>query len=97
VLYLTQLGTDAKEFKPERWLNNEGSLRKESQIKFPAFHAGPRICLGQNLATQEAVSILTLLVRQFDFEMTPGQEIGYADSLTLPMKNGLKVRVRSRK
>jgi cytochrome P450 len=89
-------GTDAKEFKPERWLDDQGSLIKASQIKFPAFHAGPRTCLGQNLATQEAVGILTLLVRQFDFDAITGQEIVYADSLTLPMKNGFKVRVKNR-
>jgi cytochrome P450 len=75
-------------------MDEEGSLRKESQIKFPAFHAGPRVCLGQNLATQEAVSVMTLLVREFDFEMMPGQEITYLDSVTLPMKNGLKFRVK---
>lgn len=85
----------------------DGALRKESQIKFPAFNAGPRICLGQNLATQvcscdfkliceqEAVTVLTLLVRAFDFEMLPDQEITYIDSLTLPMKNGLKVKVHN--
>jgi cytochrome P450 len=89
-------GTDAKEFKPERWLDDQGSLIKASQIKFPAFHAGPRTCLGQTLATQEAVGLLTLLARKFDFEAIPGQDIVYADSLTLPMKHGFKVRVASR-
>ena len=32
-------GNDAKQFIPERWLNN-GS--KPSQFKFISFHAGPR-------------------------------------------------------
>jgi cytochrome P450 len=40
-------GADAKEFKPERWINEEGELRRESQGKWPAFHAGPRVCLGK--------------------------------------------------
>ena len=91
------VGSDAKEFRPERWLDVDGRLQKESQIKFPAFHAGPRICLGQNLATQEAVSIITLLVREFDLAPVEGQEVTYTDSLTLPMKDGFKVRVSKRR
>lgn len=33
-------GPDAKEYKPERWLEGD----KASPTKFPAFHAGPRTC-----------------------------------------------------
>lgn len=40
-------GADAKEFKPERWIDDQGELRRESQGKWPAFHAGPRVCLGK--------------------------------------------------
>lgn len=39
-------GPDAKQFKPERWITPEGELRRESQGQWPAFHAGPRTCLG---------------------------------------------------
>lgn len=39
-------GPDAKEFRPERWITPEGELRRESQGQWPAFHAGPRVCLG---------------------------------------------------
>ncbi|CAO3633950.1 unnamed protein product [Cunninghamella echinulata] len=40
-------GADATEFKPERWINADGGLVRESQGKWPAFHAGPRVCLGK--------------------------------------------------
>ena len=39
-------GADAKDFKPERWITNDGQLVRESQGKWTAFHAGPRVCLG---------------------------------------------------
>jgi cytochrome P450 len=41
-------GPDAEEFKPERWIDEKGSLKKENQFKWPVFKAGPRICLGMN-------------------------------------------------
>lgn len=41
-------GPDAKEFKPERWLDEKGGLRREDSFKYPAFNAGPRICLGMD-------------------------------------------------
>ena len=37
-------GPDAKSFKPERWLQENGDLKRESAGRWPAFHAGPRIC-----------------------------------------------------
>lgn len=30
-------GPDAEEFKPERWLDEKGSLKKENQYKWPVF------------------------------------------------------------
>lgn len=40
-------GPDAKVFRPERWITQEGELKRESQGQWPAFHAGPRVCLGK--------------------------------------------------
>jgi fatty acid omega-hydroxylase len=40
-------GADAKEFKPERWINENGDLNRFSQGQWPAFHGGPRVCLGK--------------------------------------------------
>lgn len=48
-------GQDALEYKPERWLDPK-SLKQISSdpFKFIPFSAGPRICLGQNFAYNEA-------------------------------------------
>ena len=51
-------GPDAKEFKPERWLENEAGLTPQSK-EIPGFHHfftfndGPRICLGKLFAVAE--------------------------------------------
>ncbi|KAJ3338924.1 hypothetical protein HDU93_008903 [Gonapodya sp. JEL0774] len=62
-------GPDAQELKPERWLDQNGNLLKENAYKWPVFHAGPRICLGMNMATQEALTILSTVVRKFAFQL----------------------------
>lgn len=61
-----------------------------------AFHAGPRVCLGQNLATLEALVAIIFLLRKYKFSLMKGQDITYQISLTLPMMHGLKVMVEKR-
>ncbi|OBZ86583.1 hypothetical protein A0J61_05360 [Choanephora cucurbitarum] len=90
-------GADAKEFRPERWITSEGELRRESPGQWPAFHAGPRVCLGQQLATLEALIVIAFLLKRYKFTLLPGQDITYQISLTLPMKNGMKVMVERRR
>ncbi|KAF9913788.1 hypothetical protein BX616_009568 [Lobosporangium transversale] len=86
-------GPDAKEYRPERWLQGE----KFSPTKFPAFHAGPRTCLGQQFATIEAVTLMSIIFRRFDFELVdPVNEPAYGAGLTLPVLKGLPIRVRHR-
>jgi cytochrome P450 len=46
-------GPDAAEFKPERWLDSEGNLVKESQWKYHAFNGGYRLCLGALSLSQQ--------------------------------------------
>ncbi|ORZ03289.1 cytochrome P450 [Syncephalastrum racemosum] len=89
-------GSDAREFKPERWITPDGELRRESQGQWPAFHAGPRTCLGQHLATLEALVAIIFMLRRYKFHLVPGQEVTYQVSLTLPMKHGMKVTVEKR-
>lgn len=50
-------GSDAKEYKPERWLNEAGLPDKASQIQghrhLLTFADGPRTCLGKSFALSE--------------------------------------------
>ena len=52
-------GEDCEEFKPERWLKN-GEFVGEDAYKFAAFNAGPRICLGKEMAFIQMKSIVAL-------------------------------------
>ncbi|GAA5832431.1 hypothetical protein JCM11251_006452 [Rhodosporidiobolus azoricus] len=101
-------GSDAKEFKPSRWVDKDGQLKKESQWKAHMFNGGPRICLGQQLATYEATAVLAALFRNFDFHFAPDYletvkmahgecTPAYRASLTLSMAAPLSVRATSRR
>ncbi|CAG8685575.1 6932_t:CDS:2, partial [Racocetra persica] len=87
-------GEDAKVFKPERFLRSE-DMSKPNQFKFIAFHAGPRTCLGQHFATVEAIILVTMMLREFKFELVPGQKSPpeFQKSITLPMKEPLMTKV----
>ncbi|EGZ04562.1 hypothetical protein PHYSODRAFT_343169 [Phytophthora sojae] len=68
-------------YKPERFLDpGTGKLLSVSAFKFPAFFAGPRICVGMNLAMLEMKIVLTGRVT-----VQPGQEVTYVRSLALLM------------
>ncbi|KAJ3108980.1 hypothetical protein HDU97_009713 [Phlyctochytrium planicorne] len=86
-------GPDAKEFKPERWLDENGNIKRENPFKWVVFNAGPRVCLGQQMATVEAVMAIAALVPKFNFKLAPDAKILHGSSLTLVMKNGLKMHV----
>ncbi|XP_063294184.1 cytochrome P450 2J4-like [Pelobates fuscus] len=54
------------EFNPENFLNNDGELIKAEA--FLPFSAGPRVCLGENLARMEIFLFFTTLLTQFEFQ-----------------------------
>ncbi|KAG0737059.1 hypothetical protein G6F57_002942 [Rhizopus arrhizus] len=89
-------GEDAKEFIPERWIDENGKLKREPAAKWTAFHAGPRVCLGQNLATLEALVCIIMILRRYSFKLVENQTVTYSVALTLPMKHGLKMTIGKR-
>lgn len=85
------LWKDPERFDPERWLNGE----VQSQYKFIAFNAGPRICLGKNVALLEAKTLMGTILPRYNFELLD-ENVTYSVGLVLRMKNGLQVRLTKR-
>ncbi|KAL3691858.1 hypothetical protein R1sor_005509 [Riccia sorocarpa] len=83
-------GPDAKEYKPERWLN-DGEFQPTSAFKLISFHAGNRICLGKESAYLQMKMAAALLIKFFKFELVPNQEIRPRVMLVLAMAEGVQV------
>ncbi|KAK7389937.1 hypothetical protein VNO78_25234 [Psophocarpus tetragonolobus] len=90
-------GEDCMEFRPERWLSSDGTkFIMHDSFKFVAFNAGPRICLGKDLAYLQMKSIAAAVLLRHRLVLVPGHHVEQKMSLTLFMKNGLKVNVHER-
>lgn len=63
-------GPDCNEYRPERFLEpkNDGSgdmqIKNYGQMVFHAFNAGPRVCLGQTLATYEGMATIACILHK---------------------------------
>ncbi|KAI9013566.1 cytochrome P450 [Hyaloraphidium curvatum] len=97
-------GADRLEFKPERWLDEKGGLKREDSYKYPAFNAGPRICLGMDMAKQEAMVLMCAMLRRFRLEVVREDDPAkwgdfaarrgrYDIQVTLALRKALDVRV----
>jgi cytochrome P450 len=90
-------GKDCEEFRPERWLGDDGVFQLESTFRYPVFHAGPRMCLGKEMAYIQMKSIVACVFERFSFRFVGGEERpGLVLSFTLRMKGGLAMQVIKR-
>ncbi|KAF0542315.1 cytochrome P450 [Gigaspora margarita] len=64
-------GNDAEYFNPSRWLDPE-IKSKITNSNFIPFSAGPKNCLGMKMAHLELKSILSVIIRNFEFKLVEG-------------------------
>lgn len=85
---------DPERFDPERFT----AAAKESRPKhtYLPFSSGVRQCIGERFAWMEGVLVLATLLQHHRLEMVPGQRIEPRPLITLRVKHGLKMTVRSR-
>ncbi|KAL8208686.1 hypothetical protein R6Q57_008098 [Mikania cordata] len=95
-------GKDCGEFRPERWLEEAETgggtvvYRPENPFKFPVFHGGPRMCLGKEMAYTQMKLVAATIIEMLVVEVVAEKSPEHVLSLTMRMKDGLKVRVRKR-
>jgi cytochrome P450 len=84
-------------FKPDRFMNGEtGQSQNASRDSYLPFGAGPRVCIGANFAMQEAVLILSQLVKNFDLLPAAHHQPRPVGRLTIRSDNGIFIQLKPR-
>ncbi|CAA7024526.1 unnamed protein product [Microthlaspi erraticum] len=89
-------GEDASEFKPERWISESGRLIHVPPSKFASFNAGPRFCLGKEVAMTQMKTAAVTIIQNYEVKVVEGHKIEPVPSVVLHMKHGLRVTVTKR-
>ena len=63
------------DFKPERWLNADGTLRPEKEFHFITFSTGTRSCIGEKMARIELFLMVTRILAKFEVSPDPDKPL----------------------
>lgn len=97
-------GSDWDKFRPERWLHKDEVSGNwifvpKDMYTYPVFQAGPRICLGKEMAFLQMKRVVAGVLRRF--RVVPVTEKGvepvFVSYLTAKMKGGFSVTIQERK
>ncbi|MFO0693081.1 MAG: cytochrome P450 [Polyangiales bacterium] len=86
---------DPERFDPERF-SQDRAEHKRMAFSLLGFGGGPRICLGMGFAQMELKLVASHLLRSFEWELLPGQDLTLDPIPTLHPRDGLRVRLRRR-
>ncbi|KAL2321020.1 hypothetical protein Fmac_029989 [Flemingia macrophylla] len=95
-------GDDWAEFKPERWLEkvDSGKWRfvGRDSFTYPVFQAGPRVCLGKEMAFLQMKRLVAGILRRFTVVpvVAEGVEPQFISFLTSQMEGGFPVNIHRR-
>ena len=91
-------GENFLEFVPERWLDDGGEFVAVDTARYPVFHAGPRACLGKEMAYVQMKTVAAAVLRRFRLNVqAPAASMesppAYEMTGTMKIKGGLHVRL----
>jgi cytochrome P450 len=81
-------------FIPERF--SKENRKNLIPFTYLPFGGGPRGCIGGNYAMLQMLMILGAILRRYDFELEPGQNISPHPMVILRPKNGIKMKFARR-
>jgi cytochrome P450 len=83
------------EFRPERWEN--GLAKQLRRFAYFPFGGGPRQCIGNAFALMEASVVLATIGQKYRFKLVPRHKVTPLASITLRPKDGIRVKLETRK
>eukprot|EP01018_Ginkgo_biloba_P029890 Gb_37598 [translate_table: standard] len=89
-------GKDCCDFKPERWLSEDGIFVTDTSFKYAVFNPGSRLCLGRDLAYIQMKMVASAIISRFHVRVVAGHPVVPRFALTLFMKHGLSVTLHPR-
>lgn len=96
-------GADADDFRPDRWLQQEGegdeAYKDRMQLWGTAqiqFGGGSRICLGRNLSIMEVYKVVPTLIATFDIELEDPNETWWTSSRWFYRTKGVVCNLKPR-
>ncbi|CAO2830371.1 unnamed protein product [Amaranthus hypochondriacus] len=87
-------GDDCNEFKPERWITEQGKIKYEASHKFFVFNAGPRTCVGREMAFTQMKLVAATIIQNYEIAPVEGHNV-VPDmcNIFFRAKYGFKVRI----
>ncbi|XXG87602.1 hypothetical protein AAC387_Pa11g2249 [Persea americana] len=89
-------GKDCLDFKPERWISENGMFTFDHRDKFMVFNVGPRSCIGKNISFTQMKVVVAALLYNFQLQVLKDQVVSPKIAVVLQTRNGLMVKVRER-
>ncbi|KAL8094311.1 cytochrome P450 94A2-like [Apium graveolens] len=96
-------GADWPSFNPDRWLAKNEDTGKVTLILrdsfiYPEFHAGPRACMGKDMAVWKMMTVASGILQQFHVAsaLEEGVEPHYISFFNSKMEGGFPVNVKER-
>jgi cytochrome P450 len=83
------LWTDPEKFNPERFLSE-----KNHRFSFLPFGTGERVCIGNHFAILESQLLLSMIIQQFDIQLTSAEEVEMELAVSLRPKGGIPVLLK---
>jgi cytochrome P450 len=86
---------DPLTFNPERWAGD--GAKRQHRLAFMPFGAGPRLCIGNNLALMEGQLLLAMVAQYADLRLVANQRVTPEVAVTMRPKHGLQMTIHPRR
>lgn len=80
---------DPEQFQPERFLTKENH-----RFSFIPFGTGERICIGNHFAMLESQLLLSMIIQQYDIQLTTDKEVEIDLAVSLRPKGGIPILLK---